>query len=75
MSEELSITQKAAAWPTQVKDYVLGRLWEILNGRDLSPDFAHLTPSDRQAIREILVDTKLDLPVYWRDVDRAAARK
>ena len=44
--------------PGEVKEYVYGRLWQILTGKDTSKDFAHLTPADRQAIREILQDTK-----------------
>ncbi len=53
------------ALPTPVKDYVLRRLWDILNGRDSTKEFAHLSSADRQAIREILVVTKKDLPEYW----------
>jgi hypothetical protein len=54
------------ALPAPVKDYVLRRLWDILNGHDSSKEFAHLSAADRQAIREILVATKKDLPDYWR---------
>jgi hypothetical protein len=43
-----------------VKDYVYGRLRNILTGQDQSRDFAHLSPSDRRAILEILTDTKPD---------------
>jgi hypothetical protein len=49
-----------------VKDYVLRRLGEVLNGQDTSPDFAHLSAADRQAVREILLDTKPNLAAYWR---------
>jgi hypothetical protein len=41
-----------------VKQYVARRLREILTGKDNSPEFAYLTPEDRQAILEILQDTK-----------------
>jgi hypothetical protein len=54
------------ALPAPVKDYVLRRLWDVLNGRDTGKEYAHLTAADRQAIREILVATKKDLPDYWR---------
>jgi hypothetical protein len=46
-----------AALPGEVKDYVLGRMHEVLDGRDQSGKFAHLSNSDRTAIREILADT------------------
>jgi hypothetical protein len=52
--------------PDEVKDYVYRRLWQVLTGRDSSPDFAHLTESDCNAILEILLETKSDLPDYWR---------
>jgi hypothetical protein len=52
--------------PTEAKGYVYRRLWEVLTGSDTSKDFAHLTPEDRTAIREILRDTKPGLPAYWK---------
>jgi hypothetical protein len=52
--------------PGPVKDYVLKRLWDILNGRDTSAAFAHLTAADRRAILDILLQTKPTLPGYWR---------
>lgn len=52
--------------PQVVKDRVYGRLWEILSGQDTSKPYAHLSATDRQAVMEILLDTKPDLPDYWR---------
>jgi hypothetical protein len=52
--------------PGPVKDYVLQRLWDVLTGKDTSPEFAHLSAADRQAIREILLATKSNLPDYWQ---------
>jgi hypothetical protein len=52
--------------PVEVKDYVYRRLWEVLSGKDTSKDFAHLSAADRQAVREILLETKPNLPDYWR---------
>lgn len=52
--------------PDEVKEYVYRRLWQVLTGRDSSPDFAHLTEADGNAILEILLETKFDLPEYWR---------
>src|SRR4051812_90757 len=46
------------ALPAVVKNYVYRRLQQVLSGADQRPEFAHLSPADREAIREILVDTK-----------------
>lgn len=50
------------ALPPPVKQYVGSRLREILTGKDDSKKFAHLTAEDRQAILEILTQTK---PGLW----------
>ncbi len=46
--------------PFSVKTYVYRRLREVLTGQDDSPEFAHLSQTDRNAILEILRDTKPD---------------
>ncbi len=46
-----------AALPANIRAYVDRRLQEILSGEDQSPEFAHLSPTDRAAIREILAET------------------
>ena len=53
------------ALPLEMKDYVWQRLRDILLGDDHSEQFAHLSPADRQAIMEILRDTKRGLPADW----------
>jgi hypothetical protein len=52
--------------PGDVKDQVWQRLSEVLTGKDTSKEFAHLTATDRQAIREILLATHPALPAYWK---------
>ncbi|MBV9865978.1 MAG: hypothetical protein JO316_11540 [Abitibacteriaceae bacterium] len=52
--------------PPALKAKIYQRLWDILTDKDHSPDFQHLTPESRRAILEILVDTKPDLPDYWK---------
>lgn len=52
--------------PEPLKAHVYQRLWDILNNRETSEEFAHLDSADRQAIREILTDTKQGLPDYWK---------
>lgn len=41
-----------------VKTYVYRRVREVLSGKDQRAEFAHLTPDLRQAISEILTETK-----------------
>jgi hypothetical protein len=54
------------ALPPVVRDRIYRRLWEIVTGADQTPVFGRLTAADRQAIYEILLDTKPGLPPYWR---------
>lgn len=63
----LIYSQAFDALPEKLKDRVYLRLNEILTGKDTSEKFAHLTPADRKAILEILLDTKPELPEYWRN--------
>jgi hypothetical protein len=44
--------------PKEASDYIQKRLVEILNGKDKSDKFKHLSASDRKNILEILSDTK-----------------
>lgn len=60
--------------PSAVKDYVYQRLWDLLNGRATKKDDPVLVSEDRNAILEILRDTKHDLPDYWK-VPAATAPK
>jgi hypothetical protein len=53
------------ALPTEAKERVYRRLWEVLTGQDTSDEFAHLTADGRRAALEILRETKPDLPAYW----------
>lgn len=56
--------------PRVVRDYLYGRLHEILTGKDQSSDFARLSAADRRAIHEILLDTKPGLPDSWKEAAR-----
>ena len=59
------------AIPEPAKGYVYHRLLQVLTGQDQSPDFANLSPQDRQAILQILIETKPGLPAEWRDYARS----
>ncbi len=54
------------ALPDEVKEYTFKRIFEILISDDTSREFSHLSKSDRQAILEILRETKPNLPPYWK---------
>jgi len=53
--------------PAEAKDYIYQRLWEILHTAEPGTEFASLAAADRQAITQILKDTKNGLPKYWKD--------
>jgi len=53
------------ALPVAAREAVYTRLWEVLSGRDKDPSYARLSAADRQAIVEILRDTKPGLPDYF----------
>jgi hypothetical protein len=53
------------ALPDTAKRLVYDRLWQVLSGRDKDRRFAVLSDADRQAIIEILRETKKDLPDYF----------
>lgn len=59
------------AIPEPAKGYVYHRLLQVLTGQDQSPDFAGLSAEDRQAILQILLETKPGLPAEWRDYARS----
>lgn len=55
------------ALPEPSKGYVYRRLLEVLTGADQHEDFKSLSASDRRAILEILLETKVGLPSQWRE--------
>ncbi|MSU36397.1 MAG: hypothetical protein EXS36_15130 [Pedosphaera sp.] len=54
------------ALPLRAKRHLYRRLWEVLSGEDVSPEFKSLSAETRAGIRDILVQTKKDMPAYWR---------
>jgi hypothetical protein len=54
------------ALPLPARRHLYRRLWQILSGEDTSPDYQNLSAATRTAIRDILTETKNDLPVYWQ---------
>jgi hypothetical protein len=55
------------ALPPSAKEPIYRRLWEVLSGAEAGERYRRaLSREDRQAILEILRDTKKDLPEYFR---------
>ena len=52
--------------PPVALEYVYRKLWSILSGQDADKTFAALPTADRQAILEILRETKPNLPGYFQ---------
>ncbi len=52
--------------PSEARDRIYQRLWGVLSGKDDNPKFASLKTEDRAAIREIVRETKTNLPDYWK---------
>jgi hypothetical protein len=50
------------ALPAGVREAIYGRMTTVLTGADRARKYAHLTALDRQAVLEILRDTKRNLP-------------
>ncbi len=59
--------------PSQAKNYVFRRLWAVLSSRDQNKAFGRLSPADRKAVREILLDTKPAFATFAARQLRAAA--
>ena len=53
------------ALPSAVKQAIYRRLHDVLTGKDQGGSFAHLSAAERRNIREILQETKADLPGDW----------
>ncbi len=55
------------ALPPSAKDPIYRRVWEVLSGEEQGERYrAALSLADRQAVVEILRDTKTDLPSYFQ---------
>jgi hypothetical protein len=54
------------ALPDEIREVLLGKLYDILTGKETDAQFANIKAEDRTAILEILRDTKKGLPAYWQ---------
>lgn len=55
-----------AGLPAAAKEYLSGRMREILTGADPRPEYAHLSSDDRAAILGILRETLPDFTAGWK---------
>ena len=53
------------AMPAAAQQRIYQRLFDVLSGKDRSPKYAHISDLDRNAILEIVRDTKAGVPDYW----------
>jgi hypothetical protein len=57
--------------PSGAKDAIYKRMWQVLSGEERDARYrSALSFADRQAIVDILRDTKKDLPRYFQNVTR-----
>jgi hypothetical protein len=54
--------------PGPARDAIYSRMWQILSGAEKGAKYERLSLEDRQAIVEILRDTKKGLPAYFQPV-------
>ncbi|HUQ68121.1 MAG TPA: hypothetical protein VM165_01275, partial [Planctomycetaceae bacterium] len=57
------------ALPGELREKFWEKLDDVLSGRNEGKEFAHLSPEDRAAIREILAATKSGAPAMWGTSD------
>jgi hypothetical protein len=57
--------------PAEAKEAIYARMWQVLSGEDTAPRYSsRLSRADREALIEILIDTKKDLPKFFRPLPR-----
>jgi hypothetical protein len=54
------------AMPAAARDRIYERLYAVLSGKEKSDTYARLSAEDRQAVLEIVRETKKGLPTYWK---------
>jgi hypothetical protein len=56
--------------PGEVREAIFQRMWQILSGQETGKRYARLSLRDRQAVVDILRETKQGLPVYFKSLTR-----
>jgi hypothetical protein len=52
--------------PEWVRERVYRKLYDVLTNKDTSERYQKISAADRQAVLEILRETKPNLPDYWK---------
>lgn len=58
------------ALPVEAKDEIYRRMWQILSGKEKAAKYQRLSLADREAVVQILRETKPGLPAYFGTVVR-----
>jgi hypothetical protein len=58
------------ALPAAARQAIYGRFVEVLSGKEDGSEYAHLSPSDREAILSILAETKPEFATYLATVTK-----
>jgi hypothetical protein len=53
--------------PDAVREKIYRRVYDVLSGKDRNPKFKRLSAENRQALIEIVRETKQGLPPYWNN--------
>jgi hypothetical protein len=56
--------------PDATRDATYARLWAILSGKDKAPKYSKLSTADRTAVVGILLETKPNLPSYFKPLEK-----
>lgn len=54
--------------PGEVREAIFHRMWQILSGQEAGKRYRRLSLSDREAVVDILRETKHGLPVYFKSL-------
>jgi hypothetical protein len=60
------------ALPTEIRQAIYSRVWEILSGQESGARYARLSSDDRRGVAEILSATIRDLPAQFRTTEPAS---
>jgi hypothetical protein len=53
------------ALTAKVREQIYARMWRVLSGQESAPRYGRLSRADRQAVLDILRDTRKDLPAFF----------
>ena len=63
-------TEAFDSLPAQARDAIYRRMWQVLSGEEKDSRYSRLSLPDRQAVVEILRETKKGLPEYFQPITK-----